>query len=567
MSARIATGTVGISLLMLAGIALPPATLAQQFKLTLPFNRPAPGQPQQPQNAQTDAAQFQWRPDVKASVDAFRASNCVTSTAGRLGHVSRGMDDLTDDVSAGMFRGNERQRGADLTQADVDRDNALKRVAWASNPSFQDVDLAVGQICSVASISKGLEEWTGGGLVASSINPPPMNQPTYQMPVQVACYADNSTIEAFLHQIPLNILSVPGTRNTRAEIPEDFRRSRLPGVLANTATALQAPCRDWFTRIYFRPYYAQQEQITKSVTKIRAIWMATGVAPVDQVVWEGRSADSNTAEREPYKDIELFANELNIAIENRLKPLAANLSFTPPTKGEFEKTADYDVRVHNAHEAFTAAQDSNAAAVRSSIMQARNQVFNAFLGSPTISESKYDADKEMLTIGITSPKSPFRVTATIAIPPEEARTLVPTLASIAPHVLLSVAQGEATVRALVVWAGDKVYPGTVSDFTKMPIKFGSDAAAQWPKTLADRQEVQRRQQALRQQAEAARIQEEARSNPRLAFALQRAQSGDPRCAAIWSNAVAIARQPGISDSTFNQVVAKLEATADRVGCP
>ena len=243
------------------------------------------------------------------------------------------------------------------------------------------------------------------------------------MPVQVACYADNSTIEAFLHQIPLNILSVPGTRNTRAEIPEDFRRSRLPGVLANTATALQAPCHDWFTRIYFRPYYAQQEQITKSVTRIRAIWMATGVAPVDQVVWEGRSADSNTAEREPYKDIELFANELNIAIENRLKPLAANLSFTPPTKGEFEKTADYDVRVHNAHEAFTAAQDSNAAAVRSSIMQARNQVFNAFLGSPTISESKYDADKEMLTIGITSPKSPFRVTATIAIPPEEARTL------------------------------------------------------------------------------------------------------------------------------------------------
>ena len=302
------------------------------------------------------------------------------------------------------------------------------------------------------------------------------------------------------------------------------------------------------------------------VAKFRSIFAVSGVAPGDQIVWEAQPGSDSSTAHPSYPDAEQFFNELNIAVENRAKPLAESLAFAPPTKGEFEKTADYELRLQQAHDAYDANQAKAAEHVGQQKFLSRYTTFNEFLGRPTISASRYDADSEKLTLTISSPNSPYSATAVFSLPPSAAQVVKPALEKISPHVLLGLRDGELTARVFALRVGDEVYSGPISEASNSPIRFGSAAAEQWPKTLAERAQERQQKENLRRQQEAAEIRREAATNPRLAYALNFPLADDPRCHALWSNAISFARLPSASEADWNRLTDKLMTGLSAMGC-
>lgn len=562
-------------------LVIDPLVAVAQIKITLPFQRQVPAQMQASTAQNTDAAQFQWREDIRGSIATLRRAYCGQETAGKLGHTYRGVDDLTDDITEGILWNSTPNPSHDPSETAPENANALRRVAQWQDTQLSDLPIAVANYCAIEHLQNVLDVWSQSGiesersiypqqmqtgllhnrLVVNHINRGATQYLTDAMPTAMVCFADDTAIESFLRKIPLQITQ-RGARLTPT-VPKDFRASRLPAVLHETAATLASPCSDWFKAVYFQPYYARAATQHKAIEDIRSIWRASGISEDDQVIWERQSPNTAAAK---FSDSEQFFNELNVAVQRQSTALKSSLTFAVPSKGEFEKTADYESRVQKMQTDFDTNLSETTRGVARKLVLVRTDVFNDYLGTPKIIEANYNADSERLKVKIASSRSPFEIIATFPMPPQEAQVVKPTLESKVPHVLLGLTDGSLKVVAAALVTATKVYAGTIEGFTKSQITFGEAAAKQWPKALAARAEVQTQRDNLRQQAEAARIHEEARSNPRLAFALQKAQSGDPRCSAIWSNAVAMARQPSISDSAWNQVVARLETAANRVGC-
>jgi hypothetical protein len=532
--------------LLLSILAIGPTAYAQ-IKLTLPFPNRAANQPPS-RDTLTDAATYLWTADAKGTVDAARTQNCSTAS------ITQPHDARTIDVSEQIRKAYQEQRYA-LGQMDATRANA-----------------AIDLMCSRSSIAWSVSGWWGNSLTGNVNNNSQKPQLAVdRIPPGLMCYADDATIEGYLKRIPLHVHANFNQGTNRIEgasydLDDNWKHSQLSGLADAAGQAWSQACHDWYTQQFFRPVFAREEKKQKSISAIRAIFAATGLPSNRWLIWhDGPGADA--AQHPSYRDVEQFFNELNIAVQDRTKPILATLTFTPPAKGEFEKTSDYEARVQQARSEFDANKAAAVAREADTERNVRTQVFNEFLGQPAVAESAYDADAETLKITIASPTSPLRILVKVSLPPQEAQTVKPALAENHPVVLLGLTNGEFTVPAFALWIGDNVYPGTVIEATKSPIVFGAAAAAQWPKTVALRDQGRRERQALQREANADQIRAEARSNPRLAFALQKAQSGDPRCNAVWSNAVAMARQPGMSDSDWNRVVANLGSTAERLGCP
>jgi hypothetical protein len=528
-------------------------TSAWAQRVTLPFVS-ARSNPAKQASQPTDAAAYQWLPDTIAMVDQLRAKNCLTSTVDRIGTGYRGQDALTDDISTSLGSV-ESQLSKSARNSDKDSAAAaqaslsLNRVVQANNPSFHDIQIAVNALCYAPIIAGNLKKWKQNGLTTKreAWHQGPLPAIIENMAPTLACYADDAALQTFLKQVPLE--QSPYDRSS-LQVPEAMQ-SKVNGITDETATSLVPGCRTWAQTVYFRPFFSREEARIHSIEELRALWVSTGLKPDDMAIWENSNPESKTeSTKVQLTDPEEFFNELNLAVEHPVEPLHAQLTFQVPPKGEFEKTADYETRVTAARNLFAADAHLRAMSNQTQVSNARYAALNEFLGSPTISESSYDADAEKLKLTVISRSGPLRIHAVFAIPPREAQDIKPLLETTAPHVLFGLPQGEFAVRAIGLWIKDKVYPGTVVDFTKSPIVFGPDAAEKWPKILAARIEAQHERRALQRQAEAEQIRAEARNNPRLAFALEKAQSGDPRCAGIWSNAVAIARQPNISDSVL-----------------
>ncbi len=507
------------------------------FRIQLPLSRPTTP-------ASSDVATLQWTAETQAATDQLRAQTCPVTIdqvppANHYGEIPIGIPEQAQAILSRVWGSSSYKQGLSVSQV-------------------------TNEVCAPDMIAKDLADWHYAFQFSTGVKPQQSNF-LQRMPPGLMCYVDNKGIGDFLHNFPLQFASGSGMYQ-RYDLPGGWEQTQMAPIIAQAAQSFSGSCHTWYVQHFFQPLLARAEGRNNDVASIQRIYATTGLAPGDWIVWE--AANNPVQQPKQFSDVEQFFNELNIAVQQSTDKERGALEFVPPAKGEFEKTVDYDARVEQLRSEHEKDHAKLLAAATQNLIRARQETFLAFIGSPEVSESIYDADKEQLHITITSKSSPLRVVGTIPLPLSQAQSVKSQVSSSTVHVLMGLKDGKFTVNTIVLWpARGKIYGGSVIEYTKSPITFGSTAAEQWPRTLSARADDQRRRDILRRQAEADRIQEEARSNPRLAFTLQKAQSGDARCSAIWSNAVAMAREPGISDSAFNQVVSKLEATADRIGCP
>lgn len=527
---------------VIGAVLLTSTAFGQQLKI--PGLRLQFGQPKTTASVKSDVATLEWTGEAQALVDQVRARTCpVTSDqvppANEMGFIPKSLPRETQSI--------------------------LSRVH--SSSSYQQrlaVSQVIDEICAPAVIAKDLVVWhyqfrfspqveiQSNGLIAS-------------MPPGLMCYADNNAIGNFLRSFPLQLVG-SDRPDQRYDLPDEWDQNHMEApIIGQAAQSFGSSCHAWYQQQFFHPLIARQEARNNDIANIQKIYASTGLGSADWIVWE---ATNNARPHREYTDVEQFFNELNISVQALADKANITQEFTPPQKSEFEKTIDYNARVEQLRLQHDRDHDKLLLAATHDLILSRQQTFLEAIGQPEVVDSVYDADKEQLRVTITSKNSPLRVVGVIPVPLQDAQSVKSRVSASTVHILMGLKDGMFTVNTIVLWPdAEKIYAGTVIEYTKSPIVFNKAAAEQWPKTLAAKGEEQRQRNFLRQQAEAAKIHDEARSNPRLAFALQKAQSGDSRCNAIWSNAVAMARQPGMSESSWNQVVSRLADTADRVGCP
>lgn len=536
-----------------ASILLPLDSIGQQRQqplFRLPFG------PAQTQNVATsDMATQLWTQPMQSTIDQIRANICPVLTVEHL-------------EQTGEFRRLGQQtllRAPDAKPLPPIAQAIVKKVGTSKGYSDnQPVSAIEDQLCAPEAIARALEQWSNVTATLQS-GPLPLDELIQKMPPDLMCFADDATIGAYLKQFPMR--NEPSGRTSYWMIDGNFQNGPMHGVIQAAAQSWSPSCNAYYEKTFFRPYVERADARKRALDRIHQIYNGTGIAVADQVIWENYSAKEAVAPRGPFGDAEQLFNELNIAIQREAATSQSKQAFAPPAKGEFEKTVDYDARVQQARQAFEADRAKIAQQASAGFINARQQLFREFLGAPEITDLKYDADREQFSLTVSSKIAPFMIAATLPVQASEAPTLKSQIATGTVHVLLGLANGKLTVASLVFWpGGDKVYGGTIADFTKSPIAFGDAAAEQWPKTLVARQADRQMNAALRAQQYAEKVRQDAKTNPFVAQALHAPLRQGQPCDSLRAQLISFAGQPGISPATWSQFWDRVMDTADRAHC-
>ncbi|MFZ5697242.1 MAG: hypothetical protein ACOY9J_00700 [Pseudomonadota bacterium] len=156
---------------------------------------------------------------------------------------------------------------------------------------------------------------------------------------------------------------------------------------------------------------------------------------------------------------------VNEAAKRHLKQQS---TYTPPPKGEFEKTADYDQRIAAERTAFEASNKNRPLGAKD-----LEVAWSATFGSPSIYEGhaqndpddyKYDADHELLTFLISSRAASIPITINMSTANMQALDTAvsegmfgnPTIADLGLNVYMQYANGKLTIKAIGFIPGNDV---------------------------------------------------------------------------------------------------------------
>ncbi len=510
-----------------------------------------------PQASGTNAGSFNWTPEAQAAFGFVRTTLCPTFSLSDLSDSSYPSDVKREVVDAISIRTGQHRQLV---------------VPGLGSENESVVRQAIEQACAPQRIAEHLLDWRYrlGGQLRRPPSYGPLPWPNgapgilNRMPPALACYADGAAIGVFLSSVPL----APADNGNMWVVPDTWVGSSAAANLAQDTGQRFAPlCRAWYEQQFFAPYFERQHKIDEMRNQYRQIFTAAAPDGQTWVVWEtSPPAALPVHENGTSDDLERFYNELNIAWQSRRRTVEVASAVIMPAKDEFEKTVDYQARVEKMRiEAERNAAQTNAAAA-SAIYSARTQVFNSYFGIPVVTQAIYDADREEMSLTVSSKTSPVRLTTALHLNSDEARALKAQLATAQPIILFTLKRDKLAIGAITIYSDWHIYQGRPVTFTDSPIAFTGATAEQWPRTLAERAEERRVQQVLAHQEESAQIRREAATNPRLAIALNFPLAKDPRCHAVWSNAISLARQRGVTDVTWNQVVSKLTDTLAEMGC-
>ncbi|WP_334186973.1 hypothetical protein [Noviherbaspirillum sp.] len=162
------------------------------------------------------------------------------------------------------------------------------------------------------------------------------------------------------------------------------------------------------------------------------------------------------------------------------KSMGGNSTFHPPEKSEFEKSSDYANRVSQAKAKF---EDTKAQRDE----QARNRLESLLLsqlGSPFISNVKYNADTEEFQLSVSSGMCAFDLPVKIKAPVKDAPQLKATLEQMKPVVVYEFA-GDAMAAKYVQLLENNKIAYTSSFNVSAPMKFNAENAAKF-KAIAEK---------------------------------------------------------------------------------
>lgn len=190
-----------------------------------------------------------------------------------------------------------------------------------------------------------------------------------------------------------------------------------------------------------------------------------GIAADRLVVWNSPDEKRNSLQTEREKDefTSLQIDKDTKFSDEQKKMILATLNkgveamyarkiapFTPPPKGEYEKTADYEQRIA-AERAKYEANSGQPERVKVAII---NSVISALLDTPRIANEKYDADREILTFNIVQ-KDSYSADPKVKIPVamnltgQQARSLSEYSGWLRPTILFEFANNALTAKYLV----------------------------------------------------------------------------------------------------------------------
>jgi hypothetical protein len=222
------------------------------------------------------------------------------------------------------------------------------------------------------------------------------------------------------------------------------------------------------------------------------IFSATGVPTKYQVTW-GPNLGSSTGLDTNLVDALNRVNKDFLASMEVPQDLA---TFTPPPKGKFEKSLDYDKRVSVLQDEHRQRLSSTVA----SLSDGRSKLFAGawarHMGAPRIDKMSYDADGEVFTANIRSATG-YSIPISIPVPIAEAPARDAKLIKMRPWVLFYLDDDRLIPRAAVLQEGSDVQVVQLVGVEPVPFEFNESALDRYNELLESRrlQDEERKRQA------------------------------------------------------------------------
>ena len=269
--------------------------------------------------------------------------------------------------------------------------------------------------------------------------------------------------------------------------------------------------------------------------KSRIVWMRSKFDIVSDAATYIENYQKNTLE--------------DIVIGDQMK-LSGKFSFTPPLKGEFEKTEEYNLRVEKARLAWNAEHPGDQRMKRLEVL------FVEYLGVPMIKELKYNADKETFNFVVAGHRNnSISIPVAMQIPRKDAEAAKDKLSGLLPIVIFELKGDQLFARYIKFY-----YPDYSAETEIRPVY---TAALRFNESEAKRIEASRKDEEAKRAAQAKKSPPSKRSVDPIDYAVQKlGASSNPMCAAYARQIDMLMPNRAMYESRIWDVL----GNADRAGC-
>lgn len=183
---------------------------------------------------------------------------------------------------------------------------------------------------------------------------------------------------------------------------------------------------------------------------------------------------------------------LNTLLQSRAEELG---TFHPPVKTEFEKSAEFELRMNQAKVKFQSEKPKRDAALHQSF----ESLLREQLGTVDISDIKYNADSEQFTLKIASSHCHFNFPISIKSSPVNAQQLKTDLAKMQSVVVFEISGDTLIAKHVEIFNKDRL-AYTSSFNVPVKYKFNAENVEKWKAIVAKKQREYEKQAAAENQA-------------------------------------------------------------------
>ena len=281
----------------------------------------------------------------------------------------------------------------------------------------------------------------------------------------------------------------------------------------------------------------------------RAYFTNLGLAENERIVW---GAESKLSASDLPQDAASAFSTINLHVYDGLKNQYKFGEFIPPSKSEYETTAEYQKRVTRLrarYETEMAEAKQKTASEKKTLLEKRLLLD---LGTPVVvTPPSYNVDKKSIDYIIGAQSTHYEINATYPAPVSTAPGIKTKLYTSTPYVVFAFKDNMLVLHDVFLQNGAEVIPLKIVSSTNIPIQFTDAAALAWEQKLEQDKkaaaEARHREEEARARREEAHARAEAarpKSNndgfdlvSRYAnkLAAQLEQSGNPSCQYIASS--------------------------------
>ena len=343
-----------------------------------------------------------------------------------------------------------------------------------------------------------------------------------------------------------------------------------------SGTDLVYGCMEYLADLVKRDYkkkLTRQEKMREDKAKKLANVIAleyknSGISESDKIVW----GTGTIAKGKPGKSnyIKLL-NLVNVDVYNKVS--TKKKTFVPPVKGEFERTTDFDKRVNatrKRHDKEEKEKANNLQANRNSITSA---AVNDALKSPFLSTYKYNADKEVFNIFVSSTEADINIKMEYPVPIDKARNEKSKIQKMIPWVLFTIDEGLLKLHKVMLQSDAAIIALTPSADSFKEVAFGDKAAIAKLKEMEEKnkKEAAARQKRMKETTASTKKSQTVSSanqldyGQRYAMEINRSMLSSGACGVFQQNISMLGNTSAPANIRVKQIDTLVDK-ADRAGC-